>query len=168
MHQSGAPPLLSYLVIALALGVALWRNLRPQKLRISRLWILPAMLVVLAVFAIAGSFFEPGAGVLSATTIGATIIAALAGIAAGVAFGRFRGAESDVQLHESGGAILVQQSPLALGVFFAAFIAKFAVRQFLPNAGPVFIASSDGFLLFAITSVIVMRWHLYQKYKQLH
>lgn len=161
---------MGYLVVALALGFALWRNLRPQRLQISRLWILPAMLVVLGVFAVAGSFYTQGAGAAAApaATLGATLIAVIAGIAGGFAFGRFRGAQTDVRLHESGGAIVVQQSPLALGVFFAAFIAKFAVRQFLPNAGPVFIASSDAFLLFAITSVIVMRWHLYQKYKQLH
>ena len=150
--------LISFLIVAV---VIVFRFTRPMRLTASRLWIAPAILVALTAFVIWGSV-EAHA---SASAIG---IAVVLGAAFGVPFGLLRGRHSRVRKTENPKVLLVEPSLIPFLIWLLAFGLRFAIRTFLPRAGPGTMAASDGFLAFAVASVIAARYVIAEKFKALH
>ena len=150
--------LISFLIVAV---VIVFRLSRPMRLTASRLWIGPAILIVLTAFLVWGSI-EAHA---SATAIG---VALILGAMFGVPFGLLRGRHSQVRKTDNPKVLLVEPSLLPLLIWLAAFGLRFAIRTFVPQAGPSALAASDAFLAFAVASVIAARYVIAEKFKALH
>ena len=152
--------LTTYVVIVAILALVIFRNLRPQTLTMSRLWLMPAVLLLLVGISFWATAVQAPVGALWIFGV-----AILIGLALGVPFGIVRGRHSKVRAGKKQGTIVVEQSAITLILFLVAFGARYAIRLFVPSAGPAAIALADGFLAFAIASVIASRYILYTRFK---
>ncbi len=157
-HQSP----LTYLIILAALALVIFRNLRPQTLTISRLWLMPLILLLLVGVSFWATAIELPQRLLWMPAVGVVI-----GLALGIPFGILRGRHSKMRAGNKKGTIVIEPSTITLVLFFVAFAARYLIRFFVPSAGPVAIAPADGFLAFAIASVIASRYILYTRFKAL-
>ncbi|MBV8688547.1 MAG: DUF1453 family protein [Candidatus Eremiobacteraeota bacterium] len=153
---------LTYLIILAALALVIFRNMRPQTMTVSRLWLMPLILLVLV-----GVSFWATSVELPASMIWLSIVAVAVGLAVGIPFGILRGRHSKMRAGDKPGTIIVEPSAITLILFFVAFAARYLIRFFVPAAGPIAIAPADGFLAFAIASVIASRFILYKRFKAL-
>lgn len=156
-HQSPA----QWVFIAAIIGLLIFRNVRPQKLSLARIWVVPVMLVVVTLFAIWGTAqAEPA-------PLWMTIAALVIGAAAGTPLGLARGRHSRVRLADTPGTVVIDPSIAVLLIWVGAFAIKFGMRYFLPHAGPVSSAASDAFIALAAASVITSRWVVFNKARAL-
>ena len=136
------------------------RNLRPQKMTVSRFWIFPILMVALSGFvlwtSVVASPHAPWLGV----------VAGVIGVALGIPFGIARGHHSRIRLADHG-TFYVDPSIIVMLIWLAAFAVRYAIRAFLPEAGSLTLAVSDGALLFAIASLVVARLMIFRKYEAL-
>lgn len=158
MDGSHITTLVTFLVFAL---VIVFRFMRPQRMTASRLWIGPVVMILLTGF-VALSTVEAHA------PLGAVALAMAIGVVAGVPFGLLRGRHSIVRKTDNPKVLMVEPSIIPLLIWLAAFGLRFAIRAFVPNAGPGALAASDGFLAFAVASVIAARYVIAQKFQELH
>jgi hypothetical protein len=147
--------------LAIVALVVYFRLLRPVRLRASRLWLGPALMALLTALLAWGSYEGrvPTAAILLAIGAGAVL---------GVPFGLLRGRHTRVRRTGNPRVLLVEPSVVPLVIWFVAFAARFALRVFLPHAGPGALAASDGFLAFAVASLVGARLVIAQKFKELH
>ena len=153
---------LTYLIILAILALVIFRNVRPQTMSISRIWLTPIILLVLV-----GVSFWATAIELPPGTLWLPALAVAIGLAIGIPFGILRGRHSKMRAGKKPRTIVVEPSAITLILFFVAFGARYAIRLFVPTAGPIAIAPADGFIAFAIASVIASRWILYTRFKAL-
>lgn len=159
---------MTVLIVILFAAIFVVRNLRPQKLNMSRLWVMPGVLVVLSLFVVGGGIYAEYANGLQGPPLWELMLAVLVGIAAGIPLGLARGHASKVRLADQKGVLIVEPSVVVMVIWLAAFALKYGLKAILPNAGPGLMAVSDGFLLFAASSVVTVRYVLYTKFKELH
>lgn len=145
--------------LALVAVIVYFRLLRPVRLRASRLWIGPMLLIFLAVFVAWGSY----EGKVSAATIA---VAISAGAVLGLPFGILRGRHTRVRRTPNPRVLIVEPSFIPVAIWFVAFAGRAALRLFLPRAGPVALAASDGFLAFAVASLIGARLVIAQRFEE--
>jgi len=157
-HQT----LLTYLVIVAAMALVVFRNLRPQTLKISRLWLMPIILLLLVGVSFWATTLQTPPGALWIFAAAVVI-----GVGLGIPFGILRGRHSRVRAGKQPGTIVVEQSTITLILFLVAFAGRYLIRFFLPSAGPGVIAASDGFMAFAMTSIIASRYILYTRFRTL-
>ena len=158
MHASD----ISFLIwIAIVAVIVYFRLLRPVKLRASRLWVGPVIMVLLTVMLAWGSYEEH----VSTLAIAGAIVL---GAALGLPFGVLRGRHTRVRPTSNPKVLVVEPSVIPLLIWFAAFAGRFVLRLFLPHAGPVALEASDGLLAFAVGSVIGARYVIAQKFRELH
>jgi energy-coupling factor transporter transmembrane protein EcfT len=155
------PELVQLVVYLAIIALVIVRLMRPQRMRASRLWIGPAAIVALSVFVIWVSYEAHAA-------VWAIALAVVAGLILGVPFGLVRGRHTDVRTTENPHVLLVQPSTAPVLIWFAAFAVRFLIRALFPNVGPTGLALSDGFLAFALASVIAARYVIAQKFKAQH
>jgi len=160
MHYQPSP--LTYLIILAALALVIFRNMRPQTMNISRLWLMPVILLVLV-----GVSFWATAIELPRALLWLPVVAIVIGLVIGIPFGILRGRHSKMRAGKKPGTIIVEPSAITLILFFVAFAARYLMRFFVPSAGPIAIAPADGFLAFAIASVVASRYVLYTRFKAL-
>ena len=141
--------------------VVYFRLLRPVRLRASRLWIGPAILILLTALLVWGSYEERVAPLEIA---GALVIGAILGIP----FGWLRGRHTRVRRTENPHVLIVEPSVIPLLIWLVAFGGRATLRIFLPHAGPQALAASDGFLAFAVASLVGARLVIAQKFKEKH
>jgi len=158
MHNSSATSAFIYVVIIGA--VVYFRLLRPVRLRASRLWTGPLLLVFLTAFLVWTSYESHVSLVLVA---GAVVL----GFVLGFPLGLLRGRHTKVQPTGQPGVLIVQPAIIPLAIWGVAFLARFGVRYFLPHAGPVALASSDGLIAFALGSIIGARFVIAQRFREL-
>ncbi|MGH7660897.1 MAG: hypothetical protein ACRENA_08295 [Vulcanimicrobiaceae bacterium] len=148
----------SVIWLVVVVAIVYFRLLRPVKLRASRLWIGPVLLTLLGAFVAFGSYER------SASPAGIAI-AIVAGIALGLPFGLLRGRHTRVRSTGDSRVLVVEPSFIPLAIWFVAFAGRAALRIFLPHAGPVALAASDGFLAFAVAMLIGARLVIAQRFK---
>lgn|GEM_PF-1789886 len=166
--QQGGSPLSTVLIVTVMAAFIVFRNMRPQKLNMSRLWILPGILVLLSAFVIFGATYAQYANGVDTSPVWELIVAVAIGVVLGVPLGLARGHASKVRLSEKKGILIVEPSIVVMLIWLAAFALKYGLRAILPHAGPGLIVVSDGFLAFAVASVVTVRYVLFQKFKELH
>ncbi|MDQ2680696.1 MAG: DUF1453 family protein [Candidatus Eremiobacteraeota bacterium] len=157
MHQT---QLLNVAIVGVLIVIVVWRNARPQTMTVSRLWIMPAFMVLVTAFLIVGTVAQHAAIWLLA-------IALVIGIIAGVPVGLARGHHSRVRHADKSGRIVVEPSVVTMVIWLAAFGLKYAVKYFAPHAGPGVLVFSDGFIAFAVASVVAARYVIFKKFKAL-
>ncbi len=150
--------LVSLFVVAVVIVV---RFLRPIRMRASRLWVAPAIVVLLTIFIAFGEMEE------RVSPLGIAL-GLIIGLALGLPFGFLRGRHSDVRKTDDPKVLVVHPSIAPLLIWVVAFGGRFALRAFLPQAGPNAVAASDGFLAFAVGSIIGARYVIAQKFRELH
>jgi ABC-type dipeptide/oligopeptide/nickel transport system permease subunit len=128
-------------------------------MRASRLWLSPAILVLLTIVLIASTAEQ--------SSPAATAIAVIVGLVLGLPFGLLRGRHTDVRKTEDPQVLLVAPSIVPLVIWLVAYGARFALRAFLPEAGVTAQAASEGLLAFAVGSVISARYVI-AKFRELH
>lgn len=150
--------LVTVLVVAAVIVV---RFLRPIRMRASRLWVAPAVVILLTAFLVFGEMEQ------RASPLGISL-GLVVGLALGLPFGLLRGRHTDVRKTDDPKVLVVQPSIAPLLIWMVAFGLRFALRAFLPMAGPNAVAASDGLLAFAVGSVIGARYVIAQKFRDLH
>jgi hypothetical protein len=152
---------MTVIVVIVAVALIVLRNSRPRKMSVMRLWIAPAIFVLLTGFVLWTSLIAaPGNFWLGA-------LASAIGIVAGIPLGFARGHHSDVRLGDKPGTIVLHPSLVVMLIWLAAFAVRYGLRSVLPNAGPAALAISDGFLLFAVSSIVTANVMIFRKYEAL-
>jgi hypothetical protein len=150
-------------VITLAiLALVVFRMSRPQKMTVWRFWILPAIVVVATVLFMYATLANhvPGVALYGG-------IASLVGLVLGIPLGIARGHHSNVRLGDRPGTFVVDPSIVVMLIWLGAFVVRFVVRMYIPNAGPAELGMTDGLFVFAVTSVLVARFVIFRKYQAL-
>jgi hypothetical protein len=104
------------------LYLRLRRMLKPQALKLSRLWIRPAILIVLAAFVLLAPV--PGAQKLTAMDMAWLALAALLGAIAGWQWGR----TTQLHLHPENGTLMQTGSAAGLMVFVVLVLVRLGLR----------------------------------------
>lgn len=149
--------MLIWLIVVAA--IVYFRFLRPVRLRASRLWIGPSILLVLTALLAWGSY----EGNVSPVEISAALVI---GAVLGIPFGLLRGRHTRVRRTEHPHVLIVEPSIIPLAIWFVAFAGRATLRIFLPHAGPQALAASDGFLAFAVASLVGARLVIAQKFRE--
>jgi hypothetical protein len=146
----------------LILALVVYRNSRPQTMTAGRFWIFPGIVVVLTIWLMWVTLAAPVPGVAVAGAIASAI-----GLVLGIPLGIARGHHSKVRLGDRPGTFVIDPSMVVMAIWLGAFVARYAVRMYLPNAGPMALGATDGLLIFAIASVITSRVVIFRKYQEL-
>jgi hypothetical protein len=153
---------LSYIVlVGLIVVIVVVRNIRPQRMNVTRLWLAPLVFLIVTLQVITGSLearaWAPLVGAVS-----------FLGGALGVPFGLLRGRLQNVRKTKNPKVLMVEPSMLALLLWVAALVVRFGLRYVLGGTGPIAPAVGDGLLAFAAVSLVASRYVLYTKFKALH
>ena len=153
------------IIYAVAIALFVWRMARPQRMSVMRLWLMPIILLGLTGFsvyanmyatALQGQMPPPDWQVAGVLIVGAVL---------GIPLGFLRGRHSEVKPTERPGVMYVHSSPLIIIVWLAAFVARAALRAYLPHAQAGTSLGGDGLLAFAMAAVITSYYAIYQKYR---
>lgn len=152
----GPPPgasLASYLVpLAVVLLVVVLRNSRPRRLRIERLWLYPAIYLVLLVTTLAAA--PPPVTPLS---IGLLVAA----FAIGVGLGWQRGRFMQIHIHPETHDMTSRSSPIGLVFIFAILVLRYAARDLLAGDAATLhlpiVAIGDAFIVLAVAMLSTQR-----------
>jgi hypothetical protein len=150
------------LPIGIAAVVIVIRNSRPRRLQIERLWILPAIYLLLMVTSLAAA--PPPVTFVS---IGLLVLGFLIG--AGLGWQRTR--LMQIHIHPETHDMTSRASPIGILFIFAILLLRFGARGFLsthPNLLNVpVIALGDALLVMAVTMLGVQRLAIWQRASQM-
>jgi hypothetical protein len=161
-HQS-QQLLPTILVTLLALVFVVRRTLTTQTMRVWALALIPALIIVLAIFSTAAQQFTRFARPFTFVDIIILVLSA----AAGCVLGYFRGLHSEVKLGPRPGTIVVKGSLVLVIILVAAFAVRFLVRYIFSSDEQLGIVVSDAAIIFAAGSVAVGRGMLFVAYRRL-
>jgi len=158
----GPPPgasITSYLVPLAVVGlVIILRNSRPRRLKIERLWLYPAIYLVLLATTLAAA--PPPVTPLS---IGLLV----GGFLIGAALGWQRGRLTNIHIHPETHDLTSRASPIGLLFIFAILVLRYAARDFLASdAGGLhlpIVAIGDAFIVLAVAMLSVQRLELWMR-----
>jgi hypothetical protein len=164
--ESQQPPFATTAIIyAIAIALFVWRIARPQRMSVVRLWIMPVVLLALTALSI-------WANAYAAARIGQAppppwqlALVLLIGATLGVPLGFLRGRHSEVKPTDRPGVLFVHSSPLIIVIWLAAFVARAAVRAYLPHAQSGAALGGDALLAFAMAALITSYYAIYKKYR---
>lgn len=160
---------LSYLVPVLAMGIIVWRLSRQQKgrpVKPSRLWIRPAILLLLLGLV---ALHPPK---LTPLTLGVLLGAAAAGIVVGYVMASHQALTIDPDT----GKITSRMSPVGMILFLGLFVARYAFRiVFTGGQAPDRLAAhsdqillyTDAGLLFVLAMVSAQSWEIWRRTRPL-
>ncbi len=159
------PAALTALIYVVVIALFVWRMARPQRMSVVRLWITPIILLALTGFSIWATVY---ASALSGQAPPPDWqIAAVLGLGAvlGIPLGLLRGRHTDVRPTECRGVMYVRSSPLIIGIWLVAFVARAILRAYLPHAQGAAALGGDGLLAFAMAALITSYYAIYRKYQ---
>jgi hypothetical protein len=151
--------LATYLVpLGIAALVIVLRNSRPRQLKIERLWVLPALYVILAASALAEAPPPP-------TPLSIAIL--VGSVAVGAAIGWQRARFTQIHIHPETHELSSRSSPIGILFIFAILVVRFAARDLLAGNARLLhlplVAITDGFLLLAIAMLTTQRLEVWQR-----
>lgn len=168
MHSGQQPPIATTAIIyAFVIAMLVWRLARPQRMAVWRLWFMPILFLVLTVFSVWGNLYASamtGQVPPPAWEIAAVLIL---GAVLGIPLGMLRGRHSEVKPGGRAGVMYVHSSPFIIIIWLGAFIARAALRAFMPHAGAEASLAGDGLMAFAMAALITSYYAIYQKYRML-
>lgn len=146
-----------YVVVAVLM---IYRNTRPQKMSLTRMWVAPILFTAMTALAIWGAQQTNPA---PAWTVG---VAVVVGLALGAPLGILRGKHTGVRATETPGVMYLDASWVVLALWLGAFAVRAAVRALVPQ-GITATLVGDGLIVFAISTVVISYVEIYQKYRAL-
>jgi uncharacterized membrane protein len=167
MHSQQPPFVTTAIIYVIAIALFVWRMARPQRMSVTRLMLMPIVLLALTGFSIyanvyasllTGQIPPPAWQVALVLVVGAIL---------GIPLGLFRGRHSEVKPTERAGVMYVHSSPLIIVIWIAAFVARAALRALLPQAQTGAALGGDGLLAFAMAALVASYYSIYMKYRSL-
>ena len=157
-------PLLPYLIPVLILLLILRRGMTARKIKIERMWVMPALLI----FAGASMF-------ASAQIPGALIIGELAAaLAAGAVVGWYRGRLTHITIDPATHDLTSKTSPVGVVLIAVLFAARYGIRLAFPDVGygngslaSQAGAIADALTLFGIGAMVVQRLEIWLRCRRL-
>lgn len=151
--------LASYLVpLGVVAVIIVLRNSRPRKLKIERLWVTPAIYLILMASALAEAP-PPLTPISIAILIGAFAI--------GAAIGWQRARFTQIHIHPETHDLTSRSSPIGILFIFAILVVRYAARDLLAGNAKLLhlpiVAITDGFLLLAIGMLTTQRLEVWQR-----
>ena len=163
--DSQTAQILPYLIPLLLIAFVVRRNLRPQKLRVERLWLMPVIL-----FVVVGLSFEKG---LPTSPIVLTVlpIALVLGALAGWYRGRLTHISVDPVSHD----LTSKASPWGVVLIAVLFIGRMAMRVYFEQGdgathghlSDTAAAAADGLLVFSLGLICAQRLELWIRAQRL-
>jgi hypothetical protein len=160
MQPSGNPLYTQVAIYVVIAALLIFRNTRPQRLTITRMFVSPAIFAVLTALTIWG-----GQQVTPAPPW-EIAVALVLGALAGIPLGLLRGHHTTVRATEKPGVMYLDPSWIVLAIWLGAFAARSFLRYIFAG-GPLAAVVGDGLLMFAATTIIVSYYAIYKKYKEL-
>jgi hypothetical protein len=148
-------------LVALIIVILIVRNVRPQKMNLTRLWLAPLVFVVITANVVFGSL---EARVSAPLVIAATVL----GAALGTPLGLLRGRTTNVRKTKNPKVLIVEPSVLTLLLWVTALAVRSGLHLLFRGADTAALAAGDGFLACAAASVVASRYVVYTKFKALH
>ena len=158
-------PLLPYLLPLLFLLLIVRRGMTARKIKIERMWVMPALLMV------------AGASMFASAHIpGAVVIAELAAaLAAGAVVGWYRGRLTHISIDPATHDLTSKTSPVGVVLIAVLFAARYGIRLAFPDAGyghPGSLESqagaiADALTLFGIGATVVQRLEIWLRCRRL-
>jgi hypothetical protein len=146
------------LPIGIAVVVIVLRNSRPRRLRIERLWVLPAIYLVMMVSALATA--PPP---LTPISIGLLVLAFLVGAGLGWQRARF----TEIHIHPETHDLSSRSSPIGMLFIFAILLLKVGARDLqasLPNLLDVpVVAIGDALLVLGVATLAAQRLEVWRR-----
>jgi hypothetical protein len=140
-----------FLIPALFVGLALLRSAKSRNLRIERLWISPAIILVATGLALSQQGW-PSDRMFFAYTVSAI---------GGGLLGWWRGRSTRISVHPETHALTSQTSPFGMVILVAIFTVRFGLRGFMADRASYLHVSAaaitDVFLLLAVGLVCAQR-----------
>lgn len=149
--------LYSGLATLVVLALIVRRTLRTQTVRIWTLVAVPILLLIVACTVVAAT---------PPTSVRGIVVIAI-GALAGAGLGYTRGLHSKVTLGPKPRTLVVQGNVALVVILIAAFALRFVVRTTVGSSGPLSLAFSDAFVVFAAVSVAVARGMLFFTWRRL-
>ena len=146
-----------YVVIA---ALMIFRNSKPQKMTLTRMWVAPLLFVAMTAIAIWGYQQQNPA---PAWTV---VVAVIAGLILGAPLGYLRGKHTNVRITDKPGVMYLDSSWIVLTLWLGAFIVRRLIQVFLPH-GSLATIVGDGLIVFAIGTVLISYVEIYKKYRVL-
>ena len=161
IHQTWVTALLPFVIIAVVLALRLRSMSRERPLKISTLWVVPVLYVVL----VGWMLFA-----LPPTIIGWSLVAV--GVVIGAVLGWHRGKMISIERNAETGELRQKASPLAMLLLVALIVLKLGARAiFGENAatqpGSNAMLMTDAFIGFALGLLSATRLELYLRAKRL-
>ena len=160
--QSGGLLAQYLLPIGVALVVIVLRNSRPRRLRIERLWLLPAIYLVMTVTALAAA--PPP---LTPISVGLLVLGALIGGGLGWQRARF----TEIHIHPETHDLSSRSSPIGIIFIFAILLLRVGARDFLATHPglldvPV-VAIGDALLVMVVATLAAQRLEIWRRASQM-
>jgi len=153
----------SYLLpMGVAVVVIVLRNMRPRRLRIERLWVLPAIYMVMLV----GALTEAPPPI-TPISIGLLIL----GFAIGAALGWQRARFTQIHIHPETHDLSSRASPIGIVFIFAILLLRFGARDFLASH-PDFlhvpiVAVGEALLVMVVATLTAQRLEIWRRASQM-
>jgi hypothetical protein len=147
-------------LVGLIIVILIARNVRPQKMNVTRLWLAPIVFLVITANVIFGSLETR---VSAPLVIGVTLL----GAALGTPLGLLRGRSTNVRKTKDPKVLIVEPSVVTLLIWVTALGLRSGLHHVF-GAGTAAVAVGDGLLASAVASVIASRYIVYTKFKALH
>ena len=162
MNQSGSGVLGTQIIVWIfVVGLVLYRSSRPQRISVTRMWIMAAVLMLVAAMVIySGETLFPAPAWQIALGL-------LIGTAAGIPVGLLRGAHTQVSTTDRPGVLHLGPSWATAAIYLAAFGVRAIIRFFVPMNSPLGTVAGDGALMFAIVILATTYYVVYRKYEAL-
>lgn len=161
-HHAHAPSFwTSILPLIVVVGILVWRNLRPQKMSLVRLFLTPLLFVVIVAMAVWGNQFTSAALPL------AIAIALIVGALLGIPVGWLRGKHTAVRPSERRHVMILDASWQTMAIYLAAFGIRYLARAAFPPTSSLGSAIGDGAMAFAGSTIVVAYYIIYRKFKAL-
>ncbi len=161
-HNGGnASPEMTIIIWIVIVALVLFRASRPQRISVTRMWIMASILMLVAAFAVYSTesvFHAP---------VWQIAVAVLLGIAAGIPVGMLRGHHTQVSATERRGVMRLGPSWATALIYLAAFAVRGAIRFFVPVNSPFGTVVGDGVLVFAIAIIGTTYLVVFRKYEAL-
>jgi hypothetical protein len=162
MDQQTVSYLVAFIVIALIMGLRIWRGSRARKLKVERMWIRPAIILTFLTLSIYG---QPPP--LTPAVLGGLALVT----AAGGVMGWYRGRMVKVSIDPETHALTSRASPWGILIFLGLMVVRMAARITLGHehdvAGVPVVAIIDGLTLFYAGNVVGLQVEVWMRARKL-
>ena len=149
-----------YLVMAAAIILMIRRNMRANRIRVGSLWVMPVILLLVAVLTVVQQPPRDATGI--------AILAA--GALGGAVAGWYRGKLTHITLDPESGVLTGKGSAIGLIIILALMVARYTIRawaQSHPDHSGIAVAVTDAAFLFGFAMLIVARLEMWLRCRKL-